>query len=811
MKIERNEISRLCDCAESRSTRHWAVAILVMFCVCGGVFAGETWDGSNLTIYGSADPTDVYVKRVENDTLSAGWIRIGTELGCASLVAVGSTINVSDSLYVGYEQNPGYTNTAASTTAVLTSSLFLTNSTLNIANNFTLGYGVQKKDGSIFAEIGPGSVVACSKIYCSCNPWPTLKFTGGRIVLDDSATSKYLCQVEGRTWNGSWVNPRVTFQGGGAPIDVEVQGDRKLAGAWGGRHLNLGGNGGFVKRGAGKLVWGWFTYGNTDAYVGLAVDYTGDTVIKAGGIELATPSSESKKQITYTTPSKSALKIEEGAWFDFAGNPASFLGVSGAGMITNSSATATTLTLGSNGGNGEYSPAAVGGSFDVVKLGTGTLTVGTTSIDGTLYVSNGTVKVSSGSTFVCGDIVAKAGTTLDVRGAHVTCGAFPDGKDVTVLKDAGTIIDCDVEMNEDDAWLASRLLGYGDMRKTGTGTLTLFGPSAKASGSVSIAQGAVVCKPTGSFAGKYYRINYYGDAGKSTSTGVSFSEFSIYDINGGRINEGTYTYNKLEPDPKQTSGGAGGIDDAKLLAEREIAVWMPDHNGFFSVRDGYSPAYIFDGNTATALLNTYYWARSNVLVFRVPDGSQAAAGFTFTTDAEPNRRPTQWKLEGSANGDDWTVLADNKTNTTDEATWTYLTNSTPATAKTEYRVQAIDKIAASSAYAPFGDAEVSVASGATLDFASVDMSLSRLAVDMDAGGGTITRFTPSACGTIDLRTSSDVANDSAIPLTVSEVATPKNFGSWIVKVNGEVRAGLKVCYRDGGLCLTSGGLMIFVR
>lgn len=94
-----------------------------------------------------------------------GSIRIGTELGCASLVAVDSTINVSDSLYVGYEQAPGYTNTstvAGFTPGPLTASLFPTNTTLTIANDFTLGYKLQKS-GPISAEIGSGNVVTCRR------------------------------------------------------------------------------------------------------------------------------------------------------------------------------------------------------------------------------------------------------------------------------------------------------------------------------------------------------------------------------------------------------------------------------------------------------------------------------------------------------------------------------------------------------------------------------------------------------------------------------------------------------------------------
>ena len=158
----------------------------------------------------------------------------------------------------------------------------------------------------------------------------------------------------------------MTLHGAGAPIDLEVKNTRKLVGGWASRYLYLTGNGGLVKRGAGKLIWGWFTYGSNNGTVNGTADYTGDTVIKAGGIEMATPSSEEKKQIRYSTPAKSALKIEEGAYFDFAGNTASFLGVSGDGLLTHSAAIPARLTLGSSGGDGSFSPAHLGGAMDLV-------------------------------------------------------------------------------------------------------------------------------------------------------------------------------------------------------------------------------------------------------------------------------------------------------------------------------------------------------------------------------------------------------------------------------------------------------------
>ena len=767
-------------------------------------FATDEWSGSNLTIYGSTNPVETCVKRMDGETLSAGWIKLGTEAGSANLVAVNSTLTLSSSFYVGYESSPGHPTG-------LSASVFLTNSTLTCGSNtdFILGYNVAGA-GPISAEIGPGSMVNCRSVYRICNPSPTLTFTGGRMVLNGSGRA-HLFAVEGRTWKpNTWPNEGMTVSGDGAPIDVEVSSERKLAGGWAIRKVYLRGNGGFVKRGAGKLLWGWYTYGSNNGYLGCIVDYTGDTVIKAGGIELATPSAVEKAQITYKTAAGSALKIEEGAYFDFAGNPATFLGVSGAGTLTNSSAAATTLTLGSTNGDGEFSPAIVGGAFDVVKTGTGTLAVATAHIDGMLWVSNGTVRIASGTSFSAREIRVEAHKTLDVRGAHVTCEVLSAPRSASILWDADTVLDGAFVFDGDDICAAGRFGMAGALRKTGGGTITLLGQSAKGSGTVSIDGGSVVCKPAATWPGKYFIINFYGDVHKDTHDGVAISEFSLYGADGNRVNQGTYSYTPLPAAETQQYGNYGGIDDATQLAECEVAVWMPNHNGFIGANG--SPVNLFDGSPSTSFRFSWYWSDSNKFVFRIPDDAPEAVGFSFTTTDTPNRRPTQWKLWGSVDGETWTELANNSTNTSDAVVWAYLTNSTPDTVQTEYSLMPLDKLpAASASYAPFGDAEVSVADGATLDFASAEMTLSRLNVDLDANGGTITRCTPATNGVINLSATSPVASGRAIPLTVTEMASPNNLKSWTVRVNGVERADLGVRWSNGVLRVSGGGLQIIFR
>ena len=781
--------------------RKFAALLAVAVSFGGGTFAGEVWDGNNLTIFGSRDPDVVYEKLMDGETLTAYWVKVGTEAGSARLVMKDSTFTLSNIFYLGTEADPGYTNLTA--TLVMTNST-LTCTTLQLGNNMT-----GKRSDAVVAVIGPGSVITCNNYKNYGQPTPRLRFTGGRMVFDGNAT--YLGDLQGHTWKGAWPNEGVQMVGEGAPIDLEVRNTRKLAGGWAIRDFYLRGNGGLVKRGAGKLIWGWFTYGSNDGYMEGDANYTGDTVIKAGGIELATPSSVAKNQIRYFTPAGSALKIEEGAYFDFAGNPASFLGVSGAGTLTNSSETAATLTLGSGGGDGEFSPALLGGALNLVKAGTGTLTVAVARLDGNLYASNGTVKVSSGTPFRVNEIHVAPNATLDVRGAHVECDLLSAPRSAFVLWDADTVFDCAVDMDE-DGWCAAGRYGFkGALRKTGDGTLTLFGSCAKASGTVAIEDGTVVCTPAPAWSGKYFIINFYGDVHKDTHDGVAISEFILYGADGNRVNQGAYSYTPLPAAETQQYGNFGGIDDATQLAQCEVAVWMPNHDGYIGPDSSSSPPYLFDGKLSTHFRFTWFWESSNKFVFRLTYSAPEVVGFSFVTDDHPERRPTQWKLWGSDDGVTWTALANNATNTGNEATWTWLTNSTPDTVRTEYAIYPLERLASSSAYAPFGDAEVSVGSGATLDLASAEMSLSKLKVDLDAGAGTITRFTPAEGGTIELTSTSRVAFGRAIPLAVTEMASPANLKSWTVKVNGAVRSDLGVRWNGGVLRVSGGGLSIIFR
>jgi hypothetical protein len=152
----------------------------------------------------------------------------------------------------------------------------------------------------------------------------------------------------------------------------------------------------------------------------------------------------------------------------------------------------------------------------------------------------------------------------------------------------------------------------------------------------------------------------------------------------------------------------------------------------------------------------------------------------------------------------------------DEEKWLWRTNSTPDTVHTEYNggfPYTFDNLAVADGYAPFGDATVSVASGATLTL-DTEMTVTALRVDMSAGAGSILGgFTPAENGILHLDNvvGGKIAGVVNIPLTIAEIVNAARFKTWTVYVNGRV-ADCSV--RWNGECVVvcaKSGLTVFVR
>ena len=781
--------------------------------------AGEEWNGADLYLYGDKEAGTVYTKVLDGETLSAANLRLGTELGSAELLAKDSTITLSKDFFLGR---------ITSSFTTLTSHLSLTNSALSCSIFYTsydadgsANYGSERAT----VDLGPESVLSCSYLQHYAQPYARIDFRGGRIALKGTAsgTSSRVILVQGHTYASGWPNAGIRLNGVDGPIDIEINRDAYLVRGYASRRVDLLGTKGLVKRGTGTLFWGWHTEGSNNGYINRMVTYTGDTVIQAGGIKLSTRSTATKAQIANETPTNSVLVVESGAFFDVNGETATFAGVRGEGLVTNSAETAGTFLFATTN-SALFAPTQMAGRVDVVQKGSGVLTVGTASLgDGTLYVSNGTVKVTS-PIFTAARIVVARGATLDIRGVTLDGVELVVEPGSNIRQDATGAQSYTVAADEDVTYIAGLFASGGTLTKTGSGTATLIGSCAKETGAVAVREGRVVCRPASTYAGKFFRLHYQTNPEKEKSLGVSLSEFSLYGVAGGRVNVGNYNYRKIGPYDQGASetpsylkyGGWDGIDDATTLQEYEVAAWRGTITTYyFQHQENAGPANLFDGNLKTYLNNTYPVDQCNNIVFRMPAESPEVLGFTFTTSSQPRQRPCLWKLEGSEDGLTWVTLAGNTSTATTGEAWDALVNSTPATAYTEYNggVPYLFTNLAWTAGAPFGAAKVSVAAGATLEFESEQLEIAALEVDLSAGAGTITQFTPVENGALYLTNLVSGASviGHALPITATTVANADNLKTWKVYLNGTERPDLGVRAGAGTLSVVGSGMLILFR
>lgn len=376
----------------------------------------------------------------------------------------------------------------------------------------------------------------------------------------------------------------------------------------------------------------------------------------------------------------------------------------------------------------------------------------------------GTFSVGSGlgADAQLGHVVVEAGGTLDLRGSAAPTSGSIENRGGTILTDAG----------------------------------------AKTEKAVAVLGGTLSRGPA-TFGGKFFRVTLMGNRVSGWDC-TSIAEFSLYAADGTRVNQGTFT-NK--------SASVAAVND---LAAGEV--WLDANGG--NVREKVVNA--FDGNTETMFFVSGVKPSSNktiVFAFRLPDDAARVAGYTFTTglDAWDNQswyhrnNPTDWKVEGSFDGQTWYVL--------DEVS---VKATTPNAAGVEYNGGAPYAV---TGWGEPGEGEeqafdketaVSVAPGATLELRSEKMVVGHLAVDCRTAGeagGTITCLTPMPDGTLDLTVDDpeSVREGFVVPLTIGKVVNAKNFASWTVRVNGVAKPKRKLIYRNGKLVINGFGFVLICR
>ncbi len=773
--------------------------------------AGGTYSGGSLDVgkyntfafnyigYGNSYLESSVVNVHDGGKITGYGLMFGRNHNLHMSVTDGASITADYYVHIG--------NQSIALDAPLTAFLGISNATFKAGSNqnisqaraFVLMYGARTTDNTTEncrVVIGPGGLLEATMVIHHGGGRSTIVFDGGRYKsTGDSSAALFHSYGFFNDGSDHWTAPHIIVQGiNGNPIDVEISTNRVLAsGASGDRRVYLTGDGGFVKRGAGTLI---FTRKGE-----ATCDYTGPTTIYGGGIVVTN---------SVFKPGRGALTVESGAFLDLNGFDVEFSGAVGDGVVSNGSDRASILALGWNNADSLFN-IAVTNDVSVMKIGTGTLTVGPKAADfaGNLVITGGVVNFAAGVAMTNLDTVTiMRGATLDVRGRTFACR--------NLVKAGNLLTDDDTTMlfcSDGDANFGGFPL-QGTLVKGGTGTMSVYG-DGNTNCNVVVEGGTLVVHPL-AYGGKYFKVNVFKTS-ESITGGTAWhkfiGEFSLYDAAGNRVNAHAYTYD--EKPGKGQYNGYGGVANASGLAEWEVALHS---TGYYNYAAGCGPDKALDGDPSTYHDNTSWWG-SESFMFRMPASVPDVVGYTFTTYAGGSTgqsRPVQWRIYGSEDGVNWTTLADNSIDWTDEAAKNELLASTPSTAATEYNngvPYTFDTMPGGDVM-PFGpDGTVTVSGGGTLGFSSSTMRLPSLTVDCAKAGGTIRNFTPVENGVLRLSNLPQGAlrGQYTLPVAVADVANPNVFRTWRVFIDDSLCEYVQVGVRNGYLVLCELGMTIIFR
>lgn len=742
-----------------------------------------------------------YAKGIEYQFLLKGqlfgWadLYVGRNAGNAVMTIDGGIVYISQDkdFYLGRCDTPVRTDIAAKA--------FMTNATVT-CGNFYLMYGCKQSNTgslgneSVLLDVGHGTTVSLRKFHMRAGNFARIRYSGGRSIFSEDNYNVF--HIQGYDADGGYPNPVLTVVAAdGNPIDIEIPSDRNLSGGYAGpqRKLHMTGDGGFVKRGNGVLTW--TTLDNSPDSV---CDYTGPTIVKGGGIKLVD---------ALYAPGRGRLDVEAGAFFDMNGIDAAFTGMAGDGNVRNTSEMPSVMSLGYGDCDSNFD-IAVSGDVAVTKVGKGTLTICERAADftGDLTINEGMAVVATGvSLSALRTVTIEKGAVLDIRGATFKCNKLI--KRGVLLTDGATVFK--VERDTDSTFGGFAMPGR--FVKDGNGSFTIHADGSVDS-DIEVEEGRLVCRPL-SYRGKYFKVNVFKTIETDNIWHLYVAEFSLIDTAGNRINAHEWTY-RARPGEGDL-GSFGGIPDASGLAEWEVALAIGDTGyHYYNYPEGSGPDKAMDGDASTVYDQTYWWS-GNAFMFRLPDSTADVAGFQFTTPSwAHDSLPAQWKIYGSEDGRNWTLIADNSVDWDDETARADALAAVPRVRNTDYNngVPFVFNKMDWTSGTPFGNGTISVKEGAILDFSNMAMEISRLSLSASIPSGTISRFTPAIDGELILDEIPDGlrAADCPLPITIGEIGSSENLKTWRVSVDGVAAEGVGVRFRNGQLFLTKRrGLRFQVR
>ena len=216
--------------------------------------------------------------------------------------------------------------------------------------------------------------------------------------------------------------------------------------------------------------------------------YTGATNVTTGTLQLGAAG---------VIPDASALTVN--GTLDMKGFNETVGSLAGTGVVTNTTATAETLTVGGDGTSTTYSGTIIAGSGSIAltKSGAGTLTLsGTNTYIGLTSISAGTIKLGNTAALgtTAGATTVSSGATLDLNGLSIAepltlSGTLTNSNSTAATESANITLTTAAIVNTNNPITLSGIISStGTLTKTGTGTLTLSGANTY-TGSTTITAG----------------------------------------------------------------------------------------------------------------------------------------------------------------------------------------------------------------------------------------------------------------------------------------------------------------------------------
>ena len=484
---------------------------------------------------------------------------------------------------------------------------------------------------------------------------------------------------------------------------------------------------------------------------------------------------------------------------------------------------AGTIQMGAQDSDGALKAAVRGDTLRFDKIGSGTLTVSSTTNMPYLTVNAGTVLVKSSLSIR--ELVIAEGASLIVDDCTVRVGAIDALSVGRIVKRNGGRVFVGIDSEKAVGWRVDALaLPEGvEVVKQGVGRLTIYGATG-ASGSFCVEGGELAFSKLG-LTDQYYRFTFKQVLGWIDYSNVlqapgclNMRRVALYDVDGTRqvSNEGVIS-----------SAPAGTV--AKDLAYGKVTV--PEGQGYEASYGTWTGAlgYLFANNAGSGtkftncnLDNAADETKWQLLTVRLPQGTVALDGYNFQS-FEYAGVPCAWTIESSPNGVDWQTIAD-EVNYYD-----------PAVAKNH-------NAGWLNGYAAKGDGTVldlmgnlalhfdyiengmtagnplslKVSNNAVANFSAVTggQPINEIIYDATVGGGTIRNAAFVQTGTLRITTVAGTGRidaDTVLPLTFTDASDAENLKDWSVVIDGMVRKSRKAKLVDEKIVIEGDGLILLFR